>query len=66
MERGLSDYSNTSDQAAFIEVLNKRVETMLNDLREINTNAVENGIALLNKSGCHDDWAFYVNIGDSN
>ncbi|MCS6127137.1 hypothetical protein G3485_09000 [Shewanella baltica] len=65
MERGLSDYSNTSDQAAFIEVLNKRVETMLNDLREININAVENGIALLKKSGCHDDWAFYVNIGDS-
>lgn len=66
MERGVSDYSNTTDQATFVEVLNKRVETMLTELREISADAVDNGMLLLKTRGCHDDWAFYANIGDTN
>lgn len=63
MELGVSDYSNTTEQATYVEVLNKRIETMLNELREINNDAVEKGISLLEEKGCHEDWAFYASIG---
>ncbi|MAD75577.1 MAG: hypothetical protein CML20_12460 [Rheinheimera sp.] len=63
MARGISDYESNTDQAAYVDVLNKRIETMLAELREISTTAVQNGIALLDSRGCHDDWAFYADIG---
>lgn len=63
MERGVSDYESNTDQATYIELLNKRVETILAELSEISPDAVQAGVALLKTRGCHDDWAFYADIG---
>lgn len=63
MERGVSDYESNTDQATYIELLNKRVETILVELSEISPDAVQDGVALLKTRGCHDDWAFYADIG---
>lgn len=63
MERGISDYESTTDQAEYIDVLNNRIETILAELNEINSNAVETGKYLLKTNGCHEDWAFFVNVG---
>lgn len=64
MERGISDYENTTDQAEYIDVLNRRVDEILVELSEINNDAVEMGKQLLNSKGCHEDWAFFANMGD--
>jgi len=62
MERGVSDYDGTTDQAEYIEILNKRVETILEELSEIDHRAVGNGEQLLETRGCHEDWAFLADI----
>jgi len=64
MERGISDYENATDQAEYIDVLNRRVEEILVELSEINNDAVEMGKQLLKSKGCHEDWAFFANVGD--
>ncbi|WP_289028150.1 hypothetical protein [uncultured Paraglaciecola sp.] len=63
MERGISDYENATDQAEYIEVLNRRVDEVLVDLSAINNDAVEMGKQLLKSKGCHEDWAFFSNMG---
>lgn len=63
MARGVSDYESNTDQATYVDVLNKRVETMLTEISKISSDAVQNGIALLKTNGCHNDWAFYADIG---
>lgn len=63
MERGLSNYDNATDQSIYVEELNRRVDTILTELREVSSDAVQGGKLLLETRGCHDDWAFYANLG---
>jgi hypothetical protein len=63
MERGVSDYDNTTDQANYIEILNKRVNELLAELNELNSDAVNNGRQLMNSKGCHQDWSFFAEVG---
>lgn len=63
MERGVSDYDNTTDQSNYVDVLNRRVETILAELSEINSDAVLTGRRLLDTKGCHEDWKFFADIG---
>lgn len=58
MERGVSDYDGTTDQAEYIEILNNRIETILEEVSEIDHVAVANGRQELETKGCHEDWAF--------
>lgn len=62
MERGVSDYDGTTDQAEYIEILNERIEVILEELSEVDHRAVENGKQLLETRGCHEDWAFLADI----
>jgi len=63
MERGVSDYDGTTDQADYIDILNNRIEEMLEELSEVNPEEVAIGRQLLEESGCHKDWAFFADIG---
>jgi len=65
MERGITDYDSTTDQAEYIEIFNNRIEEMLYELEEVNSEEVALGRELLQVEGCHKDWAFFANIGDA-
>ena len=62
MERGISDYEGTTDQAEYIEIINERIEIILQELSEIDHDAVTYGRQLLETEGCHEDWAFLADI----
>ncbi|MBO1256649.1 hypothetical protein J3L16_13230 [Alteromonas sp. 5E99-2] len=63
MERGVSDYEGTTDQAEYIEIINNRVDEILDELSEYSQEAVSLGRDLLEEKGCHEDWAFFANLG---
>lgn len=63
MQRGVSDYDSSTDQANYIEILNKRVDELLLELSELNSDAVNNGRQLMNSKGCHQDWSFFAEVG---
>ena len=63
MERGVSDYDSTTDQATYIAILNERVDELLDQLSEINSDAVITGRQLMESKGCHQDWLFFADIG---
>ena len=65
MERGITDYDSTTDQAEYIVIFNNRIEEMLYELEEVNSEEVALGRELLQVEGCHKDWAFFANIGDA-
>ena len=63
MERGISDYEGTTDQAEYIEIINNRIEEILNELSGYDQDAVILGREIMEERGCHEDWAFFANFG---
>lgn len=63
MERGISDYDNSTDQSKYVELLSNRVQIILAELSEINNDAVNAGRHLLKTKGCHEDWTFVADVG---
>tara|TARA_Y100001956_G_scaffold82734_1_gene105060 strand:- start:13891 stop:16677 length:2787 start_codon:yes stop_codon:yes gene_type:complete len=63
MQRGVTDYSNSSDQQEVISILNARIEKILCDIAELEANAISRGKELYQSRGCHPDWKLVASIG---
>jgi len=63
MERGISDYEGTTDQAEYIEIINNRIEEILNELSGYDQAAVMSGREIMKERGCHEDWDLFANFG---
>lgn len=58
MEMSVVDYDVSNQQSASINILKQRVDDIINNLRERNKKAVDDGFMLLEKQGMHPDWEF--------
>ena len=63
MQRAVSDYEEVTDQARYIDELEKRVDEILEDLAAINSDAISSGKQLMKTKGCHEDWALLAETG---
>lgn len=58
MEMSVVDFDDKNNQITSIRILKQRVDEIIDNLRERNSKAVEDGFALLDKRGIHPDWEF--------
>lgn len=58
MEMSVVDFDASNQQIASINILKQRVDDIINNLRERNDKAVDDGFMLLEKQGMHPDWEF--------
>jgi hypothetical protein len=58
MEMSVVDFDGSNQQIASINILKQRVDDIINNLRERNDKAVDDGFMLLEKQGMHPDWEF--------
>lgn len=58
MEMSVIDFDNTDNQITNINILKQRVDDIIENLRERNCKAVEDGFALFKQHGIHPDWEF--------
>jgi len=58
MEMSVVDFDGGNQQSASINILKQRVDDIINNLRERNDKAVDDGFMLLEKQGMHPDWEF--------
>ncbi len=58
MEMSVVDFDDSNNQITSINILKQRVDDIINNLRERNEKAVDDGFMLLEKQGLHPDWEF--------
>ena len=58
MEMSVVDFDASNQQIASINILKQRVDDIINNIRERNDKAVDDGFMLLEKQGMHPDWEF--------
>lgn len=58
MEMSVVDFDDSNHQITSINILKQRVDDIINNLRERNNKAVDDGFMLLEKQGLHPDWEF--------
>ena len=58
MEMSVVDFDDSNHQITSINILKQRVDDIINNLRERNDKAVDDGFMLLEKQGMHPDWEF--------
>jgi hypothetical protein len=58
MEMSVVDFDDSNHQITSINILKQRVDDIINNLRERNDKAVDDGFMLLEKQGLHPDWEF--------
>jgi len=58
MEMSVVDFDDSDHQITSLNILKQRVDDIINNLRERNSKAVDDGFMLLEKQGLHPDWEF--------